>query len=293
MPIESRTVQPVTEYAPGAAGRLARARRAAWQSVATIAKNHGDRAAAVIASMRADDWREAARGKFNMMRAQQSGQWQTPRPENPLKVHMGRAYYVDSFDVLGWRDLGTAEEVSRREGSRAVEHSGWYCDSDNRETVSGHVLQLPARNGVPQYVAAVAWSDRDGVTVWPARTYDSPLEAARSADGEAEKIGESERDYDSAWSAGSYFASLGEEIAAARAKALAILAERKAVRGIEAPNLCAAIRERLESILDDIREARATRGKLANGDAEGLMFWPGDATLRAAFNEGAGRTVLA
>lgn len=290
MPVETRTVQPVAPYEPGAAGRLARARRKAWESVATIAANHGDRAADVIRNMAADDWRTHARGRFNMTAARQAGQWQNPadarRPSE-------RAYYADSFASLGWRDLGTAEEVSRREGSRAVEHSGWYCDAFASETVGGRVLQLPARGGVPRYVAGIEWSAADGVTVYPLQTYAEPLEAARAADAIAKREAESEREYSTTWQAGARFADLGAEVADLRRKALAILAERRAVRGVNAPNLCAAIRERLESILSDIARKRQERDTLASGDAEPLYFWSGEDRLREAFNEGAGATILA
>lgn len=278
MPTETRTVQPVTEYAPGSPGRLARARRKAWERVATIARNHGDNARRVIDSMNADDWRQAARGRFNATTARQSGRW----------AETGGAFYADSFDVLAWRDLGTAEEVSRREGSRAVDHSGWYCDHYASETVAGRVLQLPARGGLARYVAGIQWSHCDGVTLWPLETYATPLEAARAADSAAETMAEQEREYSTAWHAGQVFAELAETVAELRREALAILAERRAVRGIEAPNLCRAIRDRLESILDDIRDARAKRRDLREGDADGFCFWSGDARLVEAFNDGAG-----
>jgi hypothetical protein len=141
-------------------------------------------------------------------------------------------FYLDRFP--DWRDIGTAHEVSRREGSRAVEHDGWFCDSFQSETVKGHVLQLPARKGVPQYVPAVSWSDQDGVTLYPLDRHDSALDAARSADGYAERIAESERDYAEASDARQQWDSLGEELAeekAERRRARAALAALRGQRG--------------------------------------------------------------
>jgi hypothetical protein len=288
MPADNRTTQPVEPYsAPGSAGRLARYRGAAWERVATIAANHGDGAARLVATMRADDWRDAARGRFSRSHG---GNWQAL---DGCKYPFGRAYYADSFAALGWRDLGTAEEVSRAAGSRAVEARGWYCDAHESGTISGHVLQLPAVDGVARYVAGVSWSDCDGVTVYPCRPHETALDAARSADGYAENLASEGRDYSAAWSAGSYFAHLGQEIATARREALAILAERRAVRGITAPALCSAIRAQVQAIIDRISEARGERTKLASGESEGLWFYPGDSRLRDAFSEGAGEPIPA
>ena len=73
-----------------------------------------------------------------------------------------------------------------------------------------------------------------------------------------------------------------------RQEALAILSERRAVKGKgNYPALCAAIRSQVESLLETIAEARTKRADLANGDAEGLYFWTGDKRLQAAFCEGA------
>lgn len=184
----------------------------------------------------------------------------TPNPAD-------RPLYADSFDALGWRQVGTSEEVCRKEGSRRVDHSGWFVDSFQCETVSGHVLQLPARSGLPQYVAAVQWSDRDGVTVWPNRVTDSPLDAAAWADQEAKRIGEEEREYSEAYEAGRRYAERMAEAREARKERRelrkALKAERiAALRTGRAPSpvVCAALREKLESLY---REGRAAYDKAA------------------------------
>ncbi len=81
---------------------------------------------------------------------------------------------------------------------------------------------------------------------------------------------------------------------ALRKNVLSILAERKDARADQAkfPALCAAIRDRVQSLLDVIEQLRKERDQLKAGDNPRLCFWPGDDVLKAAFNEGAGRPVL-
>jgi len=111
----------------------------------------------------------------------------------------------------------------------------------------------------------------------------------------AQHAAEQERDYQSAWQAGSRYAEAGDEIKEARKAALAILKERRAVKGMSAyPALCNAIRASVRGLISDIAERRQLRAKLSEGDGgKYLSFWPGDKRLQAAFNEGAGESVFA
>jgi len=202
-------------------------------------------------------------------------------------------FYVDAFDSdLGLRELGRADEVAKRDGGR-IEESGWYVDSFQSETVAGHVLQLPARNGRPRYIVGLAWSDCDGVTLYPFVSSDEPLDAAHQANRLAERMAEHQRDHDSAWNAGRRFAEMGEFIAATRKCALALLAEMKAERRGEVtarPVICATLRERVDGYLEDIRLARAKRAALKNGDSDSFswgVFHPD------AFNDGADEEIFA
>lgn len=289
MPIETRT-RFSPDYRFPAKGRLQRARKAAVDNVAKILARYGaetGEALEFIRRGRYDDWRRQRAPRLNMA---SRGHWQRPddvkRPEN-------REYYADSLDCLAWRQCGRADEVSRKEGSRRVNHSGWFTDSFHLETVAGYVLQLPARDGRPRYVPAIQWSCNDSATVRPLDVYDSALDAAGAADRWAEREAESEREYQTAWQAGSQWADLGADIASTRRELLAILAERRKVKGLEAPALCAAITDSVHRLLDDIREAREERSRLSQGDCRDLIFYPGEGRLREAFNEGAGAIVLA
>lgn len=203
-----------------------------------------------------------------------------PKPRD----HAGAAFYLDSDFMPGLR-WQWADDIIR------LRHTGWHTDpQSDGDTIRGLVFRLPAGRG---FLAAWSLGEHmcgflDSSTVYPDETG-----AAYAADSMAESAADEERDYQTARQAGQQWADIGEQIAATRKEALQILAERRQVKGVEAPALCAAIRSKVESLLEDIREAREEREKLANGDADHLWFYPGEKRLREAFNEGAGATVLA
>lgn len=100
---------------------------------------------------------------------------------------------------------------------------------------------------------------------------------------------EEEHDYLTAWHAGSCYAIEGENVASAKAELKAILAERRAVKGVAAPALCAAIRQTVDRLLSDIYKARAKRATLLAGDDSEYGFWTGNKVQIQAFWEGAGK----
>lgn len=205
------------------------------------------------------------------------------------------------------------------------ERCGWYADESQDNVAFGLVYQLPGRNGQARFVAGYAMRDDCGVSVdlgrifaepaafWEPvrksatgyvmggywnysdnpRDMDSAHDAARAADGMARCAAESERDYQTAWSAGQLWADHGDDIAATRAELLAILKERRAAKSHAGfPALCDAIRARVADLLADITRRRAERAELAEGDYRNLTFWNGDAALRAAFCDGADITTF-
>lgn len=101
--------------------------------------------------------------------------------------------------VAGWRDRGAAHGINSRLPL------GWYADSDGRETYAGHVWQLPARDGAPQYVAGYVESETDAgyvvldCTRGALTIFDDEKEAARAGDGLAESAAEEAREYDERW----------------------------------------------------------------------------------------------
>jgi hypothetical protein len=248
-------------------------------------------------------WRDDAAGRFAR---KHPGTWQS---ETDASRPDERAYYCDAWPK-GWRLLGRADEVPKREGSRRVDHTGWYTDPHgDTGTLAGYVLQLPARGGKPQYLPGTAHTEYDGVTVYPLDRYDSPLDAAGAADHIAEREAESEREYNAAWQAGSRWAQLGEEVAELRRGIIRAVRQFKEARkalqpdgrttwtGIETGKpvsgrfeaLCDIIRSDIADDLESIRQAREEREKLAEGDADELGFYAADPRLAAAFSEGAGQ----
>lgn len=198
--------------------------------------------------------------------------------------------------------------------------SVFYCDDFQDMTCGGFIAQLPSLKGRARYVAGYAFSHDDsgacfdlsdifesdfeaerdsarrqiGKAYWT-REMEAPgywaesahetarKEAARRAADLAERAAEKESEYQAAWQAGAAWARLKEEEEEERAEALAILKERRAARGLDPsgfPALCAALRGKVESILESIREKREERAELQSGaDHE---------AARGPFMEGAG-----
>lgn len=233
-----------------------------------------------------------------------------------------RLAYVQSIEGAGLRHVGdvvcdTARGVWNNRGE-----SGWLTDpygdvsKDGTGLCWGVVYQLAARNGKARFVAGYIMggcSDdlptvdfgtvfeenaRGGYNDSP-QDYDAARDAARAADSMAQKAAEEEREYQTAWQAGSRYGELGAQVAEWRKAIIALGRDRRKARGAgEFPAICDAVRKAMTGLASDIAEARQERAALANGDGERnarenyLSFWPGDARLRAAFNEGAGSTVL-
>lgn len=133
---------------------------------------------------------------------------------------------------------------------------------------------------------------------WAEAAHESARkEAARAADEFTRVQAEHEREYNTAWQAGSMWRDAVDEIAAERESVARLLKERKAARANAEtfPTICATIRAAIGSSLSTIQELREKRDKLASGDySQGdiyLGFYPSP-ELRAAFNDGAGEAVL-
>lgn len=209
----------------------------------------------------------------------------------PVPNAGGAFFYLDSDFMPGLR-WEWADEI---EGAR-INHKGWFSDPyGDGETIRGIVFRLPKGRGF-----LAGWSMGEGMaSEAESKIYADEIAAARAADSEAESVAEREREYQAAANAGREWAELGDEIAAARRKALAILKERRTVQystddGKAPFALCEAIRDKVESLLSEIGEARTKRTALADGDGgDYVSFWPGEARLRDAFNENAGAVVIA
>lgn len=212
-----------------------------------------------------DTWQDAARRPWSKPHG---GSWQSLEHMPRSSAH-SRAYYCDAWPD-GFRHVGTAYDVCRGEHSRRVEHTGWYTDSFQSGTLSGHVLQLPARDGKACYVPGTAHSEWDGVTLYPLDMYDDALDAASAADQYAEHAAESEREYQAREDAKIQIDELRDTIATLRSDARALIRDMKSARrnGLaNYPAICAALREKLADVRDESHKAYQRIEKLTDN------FW--------------------
>jgi hypothetical protein len=201
------------------------------------------------------------------------------------------ARFVENPRANGLRFVGYADKIVR------LDHTGHYTDPDGCNSIRGVVYQLPARNGNPLFLAGHDNSDNGAADCGgPALLDFSQLfegdagarlcddkgarDAARAADSFAEREAESEREYQTAWQAGSRYAQVLEDYRATRKTILAGLKHSRTapedVRAMWAANACELRSECFE-------EAE----KLKAGSWDSLSFYPSE-RLVAAFNEGRG-----
>jgi len=203
------------------------------------------------------DWRKALPTRYKPAFGMYGGTWQKaedmPRHASPCD----RAYYCDNWPA-GLRYVNSSYDVSRAERSRRVDHKGWYTDSFQDGTLSGHVLQLPGKDRKPRYIPGTAHSDWDGVTIYPLDTYDNAMDAACAADQYAERQAKSEREYNAKDQAEQQTKDLRDRIGEIRAEMRSLVREMKAARrtGVEAfPSICAALRSSIADLHDESHKA--------------------------------------
>ncbi|MGE0211829.1 MAG: hypothetical protein AB7S41_09060, partial [Parvibaculaceae bacterium] len=150
---------------------------------------------------------------------------------------------------------------------RSIEHTGWYTEDDglNDETLRGIVYQLPTRKHRERFAYGYADPNNDGAAFLSFDPCDSKEDAARWADQLAERVAESERDYNRAWQAGRKYEDLGDTIEKLRADARALVREMKAARLAKLtgwPRICAALQSTLQDLRDQSRKAFERREQL-------------------------------
>ncbi len=262
-------------------------------------RNHGYPAMAAMAAAKRDAEKGTARYPESGLASYQ----------NAPNDRGGR--WIENPAAAGLRFVGWSDDIA------SIRHTGWHLDPHgDGETARGCVYQLPARDGRPIFVAAVAMGSRcrdgrswvnqcgrDGAAIiylnerhigpvggeqYPdADHYVAHFDAAHGADREAEILAKSEREYQEAWQAGSQAAEFIEKATTLRTAARELLREfrrmrRAAVAG-EFPAACAtlrqAIRGHLQSAIDAKEEARELVSQWS-----GLGAWR--ANLEDAFKEG-------
>lgn len=189
-----------------------------------------------------------------------------------------RVQYWDHKADVPFRFTGYADDIRR-----GIGHKGWYCDEYADRTLRGVVYQIPARNGVPQYLSGYQESDNDSVVLYLDSFEAEPAEAAYRADQIAERLAESEREYSESWSAGSQageavrdaLGDLRQEVS--RIVQIALYPDRAGLMIADDASADRQHEEARDALRDAIRAAR-----------DG---WPTySQTLRDAYGEGMGAT---
>ena len=223
--------------------------------------------------------------------------------------------YIEMPESYGFRHVGNvAADTPRGEIWDKSEHTGWYTDpyndtfTDGDGLCRGVVYQLPALRGHARFVAGYQFGGTDAGPTLDLRNIfeadsvddncsyggapDNPAarDAARSADSMAQNAAEKTRNYQTAWELGRIYSEAKEEAQEARAAALVLLAERRAVKKSAAsyPTICEAIRASVSGYLRSIQAARETMRNAADGDnaASGFCVYMSQ-ELQSAFCEGA------
>jgi hypothetical protein len=211
-----------------------------------------------------------------------SSPWNAPRFPMAIRMKSKPDYYVVQDENAFRTVIENTGQNNRRDS-----HNGYYTgpDQDTDNLCIGVVIALPHGKFYPGY----RFTGMDGGPVVDfSAVYDDKDDAARPAESMAEYAAEEEREYQTAWQAGSAWASEKAELEEAKRDLKALLIERRKVKGTEGyPALCAAIRGAVRSFVRDIEEARTNMRKLKSGDHKHLGFYPDDDAI-SAFNEGAG-----
>jgi hypothetical protein len=165
----------------------------------------------------------------------------------------------------GLRIVGACHDVLKSEGRR-MDHTGWHLDPwGDGETATGYVLQLPARDGEPLYVPAVADPyNADAFTVDFRCSTSDKLEAARWSDSMAESYAEAGRDYQTRDAAEQRTAEAREEITDARKTHSALARDLRTAGHSLPPSTRETVRLRMRDLFDSVRAARKRIATLAD-----------------------------
>ena len=175
------------------------------------------------------DWRTYVRPRVST-----AGSWER------VPHGSSRAYYCDNWPT-GLRYVGLASELA------SLRHTGWYTDNYQRDTLSGHVLMLPGRDGTPRYIPGTSHSDWGGVTLYPLDVYDTERDAAYAADRLVEINAEKAREEDAKSHAEQEIEEARAAIVECRSDLRALLRELKQARE-HGPTVCEALRAHVRSL---------------------------------------------
>jgi len=184
----------------------------------------------------------------------QKERWQKPlglsRPSMAMDEDKSK-WYVDTLNQGPFTLCGDADEFIK------LDYTGWYCDSFQDDLARGAVVSIrnpkvTDEDGAHvQYLPATYHTEGDCTGIVYREFYDNKQDAARSADGFAERIGEECREYDAQSQAEQEIEDLKEELHALNKKTLTLVREIKTSYSAGLlPATCQAIHEVLEKAFD-------------------------------------------
>lgn len=181
--------------------------------------------------------------------------------------------WLENTAAAGLRFIGWSDEISRRYGSRSVDHKGWYNREGEEETLRGGVWQLPGKGRRARYVSGYAEFEGRGemnpgsaaLALWTleiGEPGDGPdesamLSAAIYADNIARIAADRQREEDSAYQAGRRAAESIQEAESARPLALALMASLRSLER-DAGRPADVVRDSARATLQRAREALET-----------------------------------
>ena len=148
-----------------------------------------------------------------------------------------------------------------------IDHTGWFTNHFQDESIFGEVYMLPSRNGTPQYISAVCDACNKGASVIDFYSVtDSLRDAIYHADGMAETMAEDEREYQLEESVKNRIEEIESEIKTLYADLKTLCIELRAncdkLTGMDA--LKRLIRREVKRVRRQVRKLRAERLKLTN-----------------------------
>ena len=170
--------------------------------------------------------------------------------------------WVEDPSSIGLRFVGYADEIKR-----SINHKGWFTNEYQDEVLRGVVYQWPSRNHMERFVYGYADPCNKGSCALDFDVTDDKDDAAIWADSIAEHTAEEEREYNAAADARMRFDDLADEVKNDRQTILELcreikLARRECLILRDLPNVIAGLKQRICSLLDDIRESREKRAEL-------------------------------
>lgn len=166
------------------------------------------------------------------------------------------AGFNNSRPVVYWH-AGKPPVRSIKDASDVIDlrHTGWYADNEGDQ---GLVIGIVGQLSHGRYLSGYRWTDNDEQLLFTDEVFDSPEDAARSADHEAERYAETLREYNERFRAMCDAESLVESKESDLCEAWADYRAAWADRNVSVYALKAAVKARgwVRDIIGDLRAFR-------------------------------------